>query len=249
MEKYKYQEIFKLKEMLENADIPFDWVENFGYDDAIVKNLKRIAPDLMHHYHITYPCFGDGRWISVVEGFGMYGSEQDLLEVMWNDGEVEGWLDAKTIFEKIKTNWEEIKTMKRKIKRIDPDTFEITEVLIDVEEVEDEAVGDAIVDFADALRNAMACTPDEFYEKYKKMKDAEAEFKEVYEPLKAEVIKLHETSNLPKNVIVGGAKLTYVSPSTRSSIDSKKLKEEEPEIAKKFTKTSQVAATVRIESI
>lgn len=139
--------------------------------------------------------------------------------------------------------------MKKKIIKIDEDTFEITEMYVEVEdeEVIEEATGDAITDFADALRGAMGCTADEFYEKYQAMKKAEAEFKEVYEPLKAEVIKLHETQNLPKNVIVGGAKLTYVSPSTRSTIDSKKLKEEEPEIAKKFTKTSQVGATVRIE--
>ncbi len=139
--------------------------------------------------------------------------------------------------------------MKKKIIKIDEDTFEITEMYVEVEDekVVEEATGDAITDFADALRGAMGCTSDEFYEKYRAMKKAEADFKEIYEPLKAKVIELHETQNLPKNVIVGGAKLTYVSPSTRSTIDSKKLKEEEPEIAKKFTKTSQVGATVRIE--
>lgn len=139
--------------------------------------------------------------------------------------------------------------MKKKIIKIDEDTFEITEMYVEVEdeEVIEEATGDAITDFADALRRAMGCTADEFYEKYQTMKKAEADFKEAYEPLKAKVIELHETQNLPKNIIVGGAKLTYVSPSTRSTIDSKKLKEEEPEIAKKFIKTSQVGATVRIE--
>lgn len=142
--------------------------------------------------------------------------------------------------------------MKKKIIKIDEDTFEMTEILVDVldeEEVKEEAVGDVISDFADALRGAMGCTSDEFYEKYRNWKKAEAEFKEIYEPLKAEVIKLHETQNLPKNVIVGGTKLTYISPSVRNTIDSKKLKEEEPELAKKFTKTTNVAATVKIEEI
>lgn len=141
--------------------------------------------------------------------------------------------------------------MKKKIVKIDEDTFEITEMYVDIEDedVKDEAIGDTITDFADALRGAMGCSSDEFYDKYKKMKLAEEEFKKIYEPLKAEVIKLHETQNLPKNVIVGGVKLTYVSPSTRNTIDSKKLKEEEPELAKKFTKITDVAATVRIEEI
>ena len=42
--------------------------------------------------------------------------------------------------------------------------------------------------------------------------------------------------------------MTYVSPSTRTIVDTKKLKEEEPDIAKKFTKTSTVKATIRLES-
>lgn len=141
--------------------------------------------------------------------------------------------------------------MIKKIIKIDEDTFEITETTVEVadEEVKDEAVGDVISDFAEALRSAMGCTSEQFYDKYRAYKDAEAEFKSVYEPLKAKVIELHEKQNLPKNVLVGGAKLTYVSPSTRSSIDSKKLKEEEPEIAKKFTKHTSVAATVKLEDI
>ena len=42
-------------------------------------------------------------------------------------------------------------------------------------------------------------------------------------------------------------KITYVEPTTRESIDSKKLKEELPAIAKKYTKVSQVKGSVRIE--
>lgn len=41
-------------------------------------------------------------------------------------------------------------------------------------------------------------------------------------------------------------KLTYVAPSTRTSIDSTKLKKELPDIAEKYTKTSQVKASLRI---
>lgn len=39
---------------------------------------------------------------------------------------------------------------------------------------------------------------------------------------------------------------TYVAPTTRSSIDSKKLKEDHPDIAKEYTKTSKVSASVKI---
>lgn len=98
------------------------------------------------------------------------------------------------------------------------------------------------------VQSVLNCEPDEFYKKYKKLKKAEEEFNKLYEPFKKGLIQLHEEhSDLPHTVIVGGAKLTYVSPSIRTSIDSKKLKEEEPDIAKKFTKTTNVNASVRIE--
>lgn len=41
-------------------------------------------------------------------------------------------------------------------------------------------------------------------------------------------------------------KLTYVAPTTRTAIDSARLKKELPEIAEKYTKTSNVKASLRI---
>ncbi len=105
-------------------------------------------------------------------------------------------------------------------------------------------------EFREVVQSMLNCEPDEFYKKYKKMKKAEEEFNKLYEPFKKGLIQLHsEHNDLPHTVVVGGAKLTYVSPSTRTSIDSKKLKEEEPEIAKKFTKSTLVSASVRIEEV
>lgn len=40
--------------------------------------------------------------------------------------------------------------------------------------------------------------------------------------------------------------VTYVAPTTRTSIDSTKLKKELPDIAKKYSKTSNVSASVKI---
>lgn len=73
------KEIFKLKHMLEKAEIPFRFIESFGYDKSL---LRVIAPELFEHYHICYPSQGKGQRISVVEGFGTYGREQDKLEIM-----------------------------------------------------------------------------------------------------------------------------------------------------------------------
>lgn len=122
MKSKKYKEIFKLKKMLEDAEIPFSWIENWDYDEEKLKNFKKIAPDLIEHYQICYPVFDpDHRWISIIEGFGTYGAEQDRLEIMggftpWemyeqdlNEGSVMGYLTANNVFNRIKKNWEERK--------------------------------------------------------------------------------------------------------------------------------------------
>ena len=133
----------------------------------------------------------------------------------------------------------------KKIKIVDEDTLEMKEV--EVEEIPTDEVLDT---FADQLRSALNCEPEEFYLRYKEYKEAEAKFKELYDPFKEKLIKIHEeTPSLPKSVVIGGVKLIYVSPSVRSSIDNKKLKEEEPEIAKKFTKTTNVASMIRLEEV
>ena len=41
-------------------------------------------------------------------------------------------------------------------------------------------------------------------------------------------------------------KITYVAPSSRTSVDSKKLEKEEPEIYKKYVKTTTVAGSIKI---
>ena len=130
------------------------------------------------------------------------------------------------------------------IKIIDEDTLEMKEMVVEDEEYDSEKL-----EF-DKFKQALPCEPEEFGQKYRAFKKASEEFDKVFIPFKENIIKLHEQSDyLPKTVIVDSVKLTYVSPSTRNTIDSKKLKEEEPELAKKFAKTSNVKATVRIEEI
>lgn len=120
--KRKYKEIFKLKMMLEDAKIPFDWIEGWGYNEETTKELMKIAPDLIDRYQICYPkdsFYNDEkRWISIIEGFGTYGSEQDKLEIMGGftpyekyfegckDDDVKGHLTANNVFNRIKKHWE-----------------------------------------------------------------------------------------------------------------------------------------------
>lgn len=108
------KEIFRLKRMLEKAEIPFEFIEHFGYD----KRLLVKYPDLMEHYHICYPVQGEGQRISVIEGLGTHGREQDRLEIMggltpyeqfYHGDSPIGFLTAENVFKRIKKDWEEHK--------------------------------------------------------------------------------------------------------------------------------------------
>ena len=52
-----------------------------------------------------------------------------------------------------------------------------------------------------------------------------------------------------KTVDRGKLKITYVAPSCRTSVDSKKLEKEDPETYKKYVKTTTVAGSIKITLI
>ena len=135
------------------------------------------------------------------------------------------------------------------IKVIDEDTLEIKEIV--VEEVNDGLAEKVAEDLSGLFRQAMTCDPDEFAKLYKEFKEAKAKFDAVYEPFKLNLLSLYkDRPDIPKNIVVGGdVKLTHVASSVRNTIDSKKLKEEEPAIAEKFTKTTNVSASIRLEEL
>ena len=98
---HKYKEIFKLKKMLEDAKIPFDFFE-------ANPDMRTLIPE-WEHWHINYPnrekCI-----ISVIEGIGTYGEADDKLEIMGGlteeeaeNNDVVGWLTAENVFERIKS--------------------------------------------------------------------------------------------------------------------------------------------------
>ena len=91
----KYNEILKLKEMLEKECIPF-------YIDEMYSG-----------YHISYPKVGNGRICSVIEHSMSYGRNNDRLEIMGllTDKELEndsvvGYLTAEEVFGRIKNHYE-----------------------------------------------------------------------------------------------------------------------------------------------
>lgn len=95
----KYKEIFKLKEMLEELNIPFEY-----------KNRSMDIINIELH-QIAYPNFKD-RVCSIIEGFGTYGEKFDKLEIMGllTDEELEdncviGNLTAEEVLERISEHY------------------------------------------------------------------------------------------------------------------------------------------------
>lgn len=105
----KYKEIFKLKELLEKAKIPFEFAD---------RNPLGTAVRWAEKWQIGYPVLppNDENICSVIEGMGTYGQEQDLLEIMGllsdeerEDDSVKGYLTAEDVFNRIKTHYENLK--------------------------------------------------------------------------------------------------------------------------------------------
>ena len=108
----KYTEILKLKEMLEEAGIPFTFT-----DDSFGVKKKFDAGTLVvkaYYYHL-YPAYQIrlGDLADAIENKGSYGSERDLLEIMGalTEEEMEydsvlGYLTAEEVFKRFKYCWE-----------------------------------------------------------------------------------------------------------------------------------------------
>lgn len=97
----KYKEIFRLKKMLEDAKIPFDFFSLYDDDEKI----KEIVPNF-EHWHINYPKRGEFI-ISAIEGIGSYGEQEDKIEIMdtRREEDIEGWLTAEEVFKIIKKDY------------------------------------------------------------------------------------------------------------------------------------------------
>ena len=89
--------------------------------------------------------------------------------------------------------------------------------------------------------------PKDFVKKYKQMKKLQSEIDEMESKFKQSLIQMFESiPELETNsVALDGLKFTYASAYTKTTVDSKKLKEEYPEIYAKVTKTSNVKSSIR----
>ena len=103
--KNKYNEIFKLKDMLDKEHIDYSFI-----DRSINKSIYT-----MESYQIIIYKNDGTRLISVIEGYGTYGEENDLLEIMgcltkeeMKIDSVLGYLTASEVLDRIKKNIQNI---------------------------------------------------------------------------------------------------------------------------------------------
>ena len=109
--KVNYKEIFRLKVMLDNENIPYEF-----FDRSLVMDYMLKEPS---YQIIVYEPNQDDfeepvRLISVIQGFGTYGNIEDLLEIQGcmtpkesSYDSVLGYLTAKEVFKRIKKHYYE----------------------------------------------------------------------------------------------------------------------------------------------
>lgn len=107
----RYTEILKLKEMLEEANIPFTFTDDFFG----VKERAKFSAEFAQKHSNQYPAYQIrlGHLADVVEHCYSYGEENDQLEIMGamtkeeleQDG-VLGRLTAEEVFKRFKYCWE-----------------------------------------------------------------------------------------------------------------------------------------------
>lgn len=92
---------------------------------------------------------------------------------------------------------------------------------------------------------------EELEELMEDIKSKEEELKILKEKVDSVKKVLYDTMGKEgvKTVDRGKLKITYVAPSSRTSVDSKKLEKEEPEIYKKYVKTTTVEGSIKITLI
>lgn len=142
--------------------------------------------------------------------------------------------------------------IKSKINLLDPTYFDDSNLYTAKEfeervprEIQIPLVGDltgtSLDDFAAGI------IPEQFAKDYKKMKKLQDELKKTEDEIKRKLIDMFESipEREQNSVSRDGLKFTYVGPSIRNTVDTKKLQEEYPEIYKKLLKPSNVKSQIR----
>lgn len=184
----KYTEILKLKEMLEEAGIPFTFTDDsFG----VKKKLDAEKPVVKAYYRFLYPAYQIrlGDLVDVIEHCYSYGNKRDLLEIMGGLTEEEmecdeglGFLTAEEVFKRFKYCWEHQTSVYKgaKMKTLEKEIAEMAKAMGDFE-LEDTAKCD--IELSEHL----------FAKGYRKQSDTVREFVEKVAQFASSAVQLLES--------------------------------------------------------
>lgn len=96
------------------------------------------------------------------------------------------------------------------------------------------------------VTTSQLCEIAEFENIIAKAEQMKAEAEKRMEEIKTALLQAMEQNGI-KTVDTDFVKITYVAPSTRTSLDSKRIKEELPEVYKTYSKETETKAQVRIK--
>lgn len=100
-----------------------------------------------------------------------------------------------------------------------------------------EVITDELIQF----KSAVPKTIQQITQIVKMKKQLDEQEKQLKEQL-VKAMEAYDVKSFENDVI----KMTYVAPTTRSTIDSTRLKKDHPDIAEAYTKVSNVSASVRV---
>ena len=100
-----------------------------------------------------------------------------------------------------------------------------------------------LVDF----KNNKIIVPDDAIKKLRQLEETRLQAEMEMKEFKERVLELIETNGINDGIELNGLKIVYKKPSTRTTLDSKKVKEDLPEIFEKYSKTSDVKSSVSLE--
>ena len=148
--------------------------------------------------------------------------------------------DKKTI-----TQW----CMVSKINLLDPKYFEDTN-LYTAREFEERVPRDIQIPLTNDLNLddfAKGIIPEQFAKDYKKMQKLKKELEKTENDIKIKLLELFESipDRQQNSISSNGIRFTYVGPTIRKTVDTKKLQEEYPEVYKKVIKHSDVKSQIR----
>ena len=88
---------------------------------------------------------------------------------------------------------------------------------------------------------------DEVIKKLRKLEEKRLEIELTMKTFKEDLLELMEQNDMKESFEMGNMKVTYKKATQRTTLDSKKIKEELPDVFEKYSKTSDVKSSISIE--